>query len=542
MRPQTPTLQSNMAGLKADYAGAKTSRFRRRRMGIAPMGSGADYHYRNEGDYLRMMEYARDMDRNDMLISQGIDRAVLNTIQDGFRPEPQTGDPAVDLELFNRHKEWAEDPDNCDITGENNFANLCSMALRSSIVDGDVFSVMTETGHLQMIEAHRCRTPKSTMRNVVNGVLVDDLRKPVEYWFTKDELDAMSNVDRVNQITPYRVRDDDGLRQVMHVYNPKRFSQRRGVTVFAPMFDPAGYFEDITFANLVRMQVASCFAILRTRELGFEGPSKPAPTGERKIETDPTGTVNVIDNLRPGMDIGSAPGEKLEGFTPNIPGDGYFQQARLMIQIIGCNIGMPLVLMLMDSSETNFSGWRGAMQQAHMGFQANQRMIVNRLARPVYKARAVQAAGSDPFLARAMDRLGVKFFAHEWNLPSWPYIQPLQDTQANAMRLEKRLISPRRLHNEHNQDYELITDESVLDSEYAVSKAIEAAQRIKKKYKVAVDWHEFLHLPTSNQTSVALQAQADKVGTNQAAAAANKPNQNTDQDTDNNEDQEDSDE
>ena len=84
-RRRTPdTLAEAFDGLRSDYSASRATRFRRTRTGLSAAGSGADYHYRNESDFLRVREYARDMDRNDCIVGQTIDRAVTTVVQDGF--------------------------------------------------------------------------------------------------------------------------------------------------------------------------------------------------------------------------------------------------------------------------------------------------------------------------------------------------------------------------------------------------------------------------------------------------------------------------
>ena len=116
-----PTLAESFEQLRSDYSAAKSSRFRRRRTGVNSLGSGADWHVRNESDYLRMMEDARDMDRNDVVVGQVLDRATTNIIQDGFTLDPQTGDKDVNQHLKGQWEDWAGDPDQCDLAGENTF-------------------------------------------------------------------------------------------------------------------------------------------------------------------------------------------------------------------------------------------------------------------------------------------------------------------------------------------------------------------------------------------------------------------------------------
>ena len=107
---------------------------------------------------------------------------------------------------------------------------------------------------------------------------------------------------------------------------------------------------------------------------------------------------------------------------------------RLILTLIGINLGLPLVMVLMDASETNFSGWRGAVDQARLGFRQNQKRLINRFHKPVYLWKVRQWMAEDAALRRAAARSDVNIFAHRWNPPTWPYIQPLQDATADLLR------------------------------------------------------------------------------------------------------------
>ena len=219
---QSPNLAEAFEGMRSDYAAAKSSRYRRKRKGLASMGSGADYHYAIQADFLKILEEARDMDRNDVIVGQTIDRAVANTLQDGVTLDPKTGDKAADQALWYRWKEWSEDPDLCDLTGENTFAEMEYLALRQTHADGDHFALPTEGGQLQLIEAHRPRTPSNTKKNVIHGIELDPQRKRIAYWLTKDDIDPSRLVSRVGDVTKYPARDAEGNRQVFHIYKDRK--------------------------------------------------------------------------------------------------------------------------------------------------------------------------------------------------------------------------------------------------------------------------------------------------------------------------------
>lgn len=491
-----PDMAGGVEDMRADYSAAKSSRFRRRRNGMLLTGSGADYHYRNVFDYLKIMEYARDMDRNDAIVGQMVDRAVMNTIQNGLTVDPQTGDTKLDQAIKDRWNDWADDAAQCDLAGEHTFTDIEEYVLRSMLVDGDDFILPLESGQMQFIEAHRVRTPTSTKRNVVCGILLDDQRKAQEYWITKDDVDPFMPVALVGDVDKIPAWDAAGNKNVFHVKRGKRKTQTRGMSAFAPIFDMLGMHEDIQFANLVRQQIVSMIAFLRNRDKDFKG-SANDPYGNSSHGLLDTAR-RLITEVQPGMELTGAPGEKIEGWSPNVPGESFFPHVRLMLQIIGINLGLPLVLLLMDASDTNFSGWRGAVDQARMGFKRNQGWLIEHFYSPTYKWKLRQFATEDRGIRTAMAALGKVAFKHNWNAPRWPYVQPLQDAQANQLRQQSLQSSPRRIQHEVGQDWDETTDEIVEDNGNAIEKAAIRAKALSKKIGERVSWRELLFLTDPN--------------------------------------------
>lgn len=492
------SVMGHFENLRADFTAAKQGRFRRRRTGLALSGSGADYHIRSESDYLRILETARDIDRNDIVVGQGVNRLVDEVLMDGIKLDPQTGDKGLDEELWNRWETWSADEDQCDVTGERDLATIVRTVFRAVVVDGDIVVLPNEDGGLQLVEGHRLRTPRGTTRNVVHGVLLDQARRRLEYWLTKDDIDPSRPVQKVGDIQRYPARDEDGNRQVFHVYLPRRVSQTRGVSAFAPIVDATGMHDDIQFANLVKQQVASCVAWIRTREDTFQGTGASPGYGGKKTETLPDGSSRKIEGISPGMEVSGEAGEKIEGFSPNIPNPGFLEQAMLVLTFIAVNLNLPVQVLLLDPKNTNFSGWRGAMDQARLTFRELQRWLARFLCH-VYQWKLRQWVLEDAVLRTMAAQPKVLIAKHRWNCPRWPYIEPLKDAQADAMRLEKRLISPRRLHAEHGHEFEEIADELVLDNAYLIVAAKAKALEINTQFPDdPVTWRDLAMLdPTT---------------------------------------------
>ena len=484
-------LAEHFGNLRSDYTAAKINRFRRVRTGLLSMGSGADYHYKNTADFLRIMEYARDMDRNDAIVGQMVDRAVINTIQDGIKVDPKTGDTGLDADLASRWAEWSTNPDQCDITGEMSFVDMEYLVLRQTFVDGSILALPNkDTGALQLIEAHRLRTPLNTKRNVVHGILMNNQRRPLEYWLTREDINPLGQIRKVSEIKPFPARDDQGNKQVFHVYNPKRVSQARGVSVFAPIFDMLGMYEDINFSKLVQSQTVSCFTYLIEPELDAVT-GGAASFGAKEPENQSDGSTRIIENIGPGLALKVAPGEKVKGFSPNVPNQEFFQHSRMVEQIISINLGLPRAVAFLDGKDTNFSGWRGAADQARMGFRHNQNGMISRFNQPTYEWKVRQWMAEDPDLMTASMRDGVDIFGHRWNPPGWKYIEPKKDADADVVRLENNMISPSLQQRERGRDWDKVYPEIIQDRSKLVVAAIEAADTINQKFPDAkVDWRE----------------------------------------------------
>ena len=507
-RRETNNRQQAFQQERADYDMSRESKFVRRRVGLASLGGSADWHYRSESLYYRDIEKARDMDRNDSVVGQAITRVVDNTIQDGFPLDAKTGDRYIDADLKAMWDEWTGSAENVDLEGEKTWNEIECHALRSVLVDGDHVVLPLTNGRLQMLEGHVIQT-RGRKDNTVLGVQKNEHNRRIGYYVMRDPVDARSARKLDEEFID--ARDANGNRQVFHLYHPKRTSQTRGVTAFAPIFATAGLYEDINFAKLVQQQAVSSFVFLRHKKFfpdGGTGPRSKGRSGASPTTTDPETRqprptnleIGQVKQIGPGTELVVPENEQVEPFSPNIPNAEFFKHIRLMLQLIGVNLGLPLNLMLMDGSETNFSGWRGAFDEAKKGFKSNQRAVRGRLHKPVYEWKVRQWMEMDPALRAAAQLSGINIFGHEFGLPGWRYIEPLKDAQGDAFQIQNGLTSPRRSHAARGQDWNTVSDEIVEDNMVMIIKAKRAAMEINETLQDGqpVHWRELANMPMPN--------------------------------------------
>lgn len=499
--------------LRADYDGARDSRFRRRRTGVSGTGRSADYHYRQEGDYLKLMELARDLDRNEPVIGQLLNRAADNIVQQGFTLTPCTPDEAFNDEVKLAWQEWSSDPEQCDEAGEFTFAYREWINTRQTLLDGDVFDLAMASGRLSGVEAHRCRKPSGSRdKSVIHGVKLGKYRRRLQYWFTKDDLGPLDQLKNMDEVTPIDARNSQGQRQVFHVYRPHRYSQTRGVTSLAPVFDYLGVGGDLVFATLVRHLIANCVVFLRQKNADFSEAGESPATGEVSTQELSDGSSRVLQGIAPGMDIEARKGETISGFSPGL-GDPQFEPLLFyVLSVVGANLGMPLIMVLLDFTKSTFSGWRGAMDQAKLGFRNRQKMLVDRYHTPVYRWKLGHFLDNSPALRKRAKALGPAAYWHTWQPPSWPYIEPLKDAGADLLLESNGMSSMRRIQAEKGIDNDDLQDEIIADRVKGIRKAKTAASALNAEFsgEDPVHWRELLPLPVSEGVKVNITAGGDE--------------------------------
>jgi lambda family phage portal protein len=502
MKPETvlKNLQKTLQNTKAEYRAAQYNRLGRDRPGVSLSGSGADYHIKDEYEYLRLIEWVRDMDRNDTVTSSIVDRAVNNVVQDGFRVDPITGSEDLNAALLDKWREWSADADSVDVSGDKTFSEIERLLYRSArIIDGDAFVLPLSTGRLQVLEAHRCRSIVNDHERVL-GIRLDENRRPLSYTFTADDIDPYSSTIAQSDISEIPARDKDGTERVWHIKNPQRFTQTRGVTALAPVFDCLAHFEDLNYAKLIQAQVVSAITFIVQRMPEFQAGSALPQTGDS--QTDTLGDFQrQIEDLSVGTSIITPKGTEIKPFSPNVPNSEYFEHAKMILQLICACVGVPMMVYLLDSSITNFSGWRGAIDQARVGWQRDQNWFIRRFHSKVWNWKVAEWLQTDKAIRRIAES-ATSPMAHRWNPPAWRYIEPSKEAAADKLRLDNRLTSPRRMHNERGQDYTEIIKETVADNAEALRLAIDAAGRLSVETGRVIDPMQLLKLDPTKPLEV----------------------------------------
>ena len=181
------------------------------------------------------------------------------------------------------------------------------------------------------------------------------------------------------------------------------------------------------------------------------------------------------------------------------------------MSIIAINLDLPLCVFLLDPRQTNFSGWRGAIDQARQRFRQIQSHQIRKLHSPVYQWKVRQWLAEDPAM-RAVSQLStVKVFNHRWNAPRWPYIEPMKDAAADDLRITRNLAPARVVFAERGYEYDDAVKEIVGDRVTLIRQACAEAEKLNGEFPEAkIDWREIAFGRAGDATALSVAALADQ--------------------------------
>lgn len=349
-----------------------------------------------------------------------------------------------------RFQLWANGQ--CDASGQNSLGDLQQLVMTAWLMSGDVFALLpiVPRAHssydlrVRVIEADRVSNPGSLGYGIGNdvqrldngslvtqGVEVDAQglvtayhvcnRHPLSFTLTGN-----AGAPAWERVPVYGAAT--GRRNILHIMNPERPEQYRGVPLLAPIMaviKKAGRYID---AELTAAAVAGNVAGLifsdspHARGAGFDGTSE-IQSGEIP--------------MTPGMIVDMKTNGRLETFNPGRPNQAFDAFMQSMIQIIGSAIEIPPEVLLMHFT-SSYSASRAALLEFWHTCRMMRAWLARMFCQPVYEewlaediARGnCQAPGffEDPLLRAA-------WCSAVWTGPAPGHVQPKQEIDAATRRM-----------------------------------------------------------------------------------------------------------
>lgn len=403
------------------YMGARTDR-RQTKTWQTPGGS-ADSVSLEDLPILR--NRSRDLMRNAPLACGAVNTVITNVIGTGLTPQSHIDRDILKpyfknddvMEEFEKDAErifkmWADNRD-CDLTRNQNFTEMQALILRSCLESGDVFVIRKykeRNGNpfgtsLQIVEADRIDLAEYSNRekNIIAGVELDNDGSPIAYHILNRDPDDIN----VEKLKSQRIQafDEDGRRQVLHIFTRTRPGLTRGIPYLAPVIESLKQLDRYTEAEIMAAVISSMFTIFVKTE--NEDGLSPMTAMENNNNR---GNKDNDYRISPGAILDLQPNEKIEIANPQRPNQAFDGFVQSILRQIGVALEIPFEILIKHFT-ASYSAAQAALMEAWKSFSTRRKWIAEQFCQPVYEMVITEAIAkgilkapaffSSPFIRQA---------------------------------------------------------------------------------------------------------------------------------------------
>ena len=352
---------------------------------------------------------------------------------------------------------WADDPEACDLTGQQTFYQAQGTAVRGAKESGDIFTLLPNAPRtrmqpyslrFQLIEADRVGNPSGQMDTdaIAGGIKFGPGGRPIAaHLYDRHPGAGYAGSKGASPLAGQWVYflGRSGRRRLLHHYKKNRPGQPRGVPYLAPVVDLIKQVGRFTEAEVNAAVSNACFTVLIETDTG-----NPAPVFGANNSTATGAAPAPSDEIGLGMGsvIGLAKGEKASFADPKRPNPNAEGFIHMLIGLIGMGLGIPREVLLKQFN-SSYSASKAALLDAWVHFRAErfwaglsfcQPILETWMAEAVYLGR-IKAPGffSDPLMRWAYTRAA-------WPGDSMGSINPKDEVAAYTAAIDARLMTRER--------------------------------------------------------------------------------------------------
>ena len=358
---------------------------------------------------------------------------------------------------------WAADKRSCDALGISNFYSSQGVAFASQLLSGDVFVLIRHIKptpqrpyglRFQIIEADLISTPMAATgvynagmnftrgtnpdngNPIFDGVETDkDTGEIVAYYIASQYPYEWTGATKEwTRVEAYSQKT--GLPNILHIMDPERPQQYRGVTYLAQVIEPLLQVRRYSESELTAAIVESFFtAFIKTEAnptdmpfntVGGSPGDPPVAMQPNEYEMGP-GTVNVLK-----------PGEDVEFGDPKRPAGGFAAFVDAVCKQIGAALEIPQDLLL-KAFNASYSASRAALLEAWKSFKMRREWFIDDFCKPIYELWLYEAVARGRVPAPGFfgdARIRAAWARSEWTGPSQGQLDPVKEIQAEQLACE----------------------------------------------------------------------------------------------------------
>lgn len=416
---------------------------------------------------------SRNLYMNNDLAGAALKKMRTKTVGSGLLPKPTINyvylgierEKAKELEriIKNKFNAWALSP-NSDASRMFSFYDLQSLLQLSWIMNGDAFAIPMRKHRkgvsielcIQLLEADRIVNPIGTINKYIkSGVEYDEQGELKKYYVASSHPGDNFNY----KVKGYPAFNSLGRKNILHIFEPERIGQRRGVPILGPIIfslkQLGKYKSSELTAAVINAMIGLIIESESADEEGFAGGF--GTTDEENTPENPKQKEQQI-TLDHGTLVVGKPGEKIKEFSTSRPNKNFKEFVEAIYEEIGANLEISKEV-LMSSFKNSYSAAKASLEEAHQRFQVSRKILERTFCQPIYEEFILE-------LIKNGDIDCPNFFEDEsvryaftrciWVGAGKSSLDPLKDANANGKELENFTTSRSIIAATSGYDYEEI--------------------------------------------------------------------------------------
>lgn len=364
---------------------------------------------------------ARDAVRNNPYAARIVDLWEANAIGTGITTQWPESHAAI-------WGQWSRSLD-ADAQGCLDWSGLQGLAMRATVESGEVLvrfrsvppSRRNPVGlQLLVIEADALamhKTGQHEGRDIVQGIEVDAVGRPVAYWLESGGRVRGARVERVP------------ANEIIHMFRRRRPDQLRDVSWLAPVLWPLRDLGQYEAALIRKAEIEACLAAVVIDDNG-----EPVAGASGGVEPVRDAMGNPVEDIQPGMFLYRRGGGSIEQINPTSPvsHQGFAQRT---LQGAAVGTGLTYDMVAGDLTQANYSSLRaGKIEFRRLLEKVQYTMVIPML------VHRVAERFHDMGAARGLWPAEMPDVTH--TPPAPEMIDPLKDTAALIAQIRAGLIAP----------------------------------------------------------------------------------------------------
>lgn len=371
----------------------------------------------------------------------------------GIRPQWQTADEKWNKQAEEFWREWVKI---ADATGRHSFDELLGLACIGIDVDGDCGFILgkTATGFpkVRLIEGHRIGSAADLGGNWRDGVLLDDLGRPIIYRINNG----------INQWEADYV--DISAADFIHLFEPTSASQYRGLPTITHGINDARDLRDIL--AIEKKGTKSSLAVTLA-DYRLDGDDSGLLGGTESEDGD-----IPQERLDGGLILKRRVGESVQSIQSARPTQGLGEFEKLLVRSVALGMGLPPEFVY-DPTLSRAAASRMIASQAQRRFAERQRLLVekvlNRLA--FWVVSVAVKRGDLPAIDEA--------YRIHWQMPPALTVDAGREAQSNREDIKVGLRTLAEDFGERGIDWRDAIEQRAIE--------YKEAEAIAKRYNVPVE-------------------------------------------------------